>query len=194
MKRKPILKTALFTLLLSLAFVSTVSASPTAQSNKVDVTIQSGEFSLSAPEISEEFGSVVLGADIQILNASFGLPFTVKDLRGTQEGWRLDVQAAPLSNEKHTLPASSLTIEPVANIERVGSGSGTMPTSSQTAATPIDAGSAVGLVSAPKGGGMGVFEITLPADALAVTIDATTARTDGGVYTTTLNWSLVQAP
>lgn len=195
MKRKPILKTVLFTLLLSSTFVSSVSAN-TAQSNEVDVTIQSGEFSLTAPAISDGFGSVVLQAEVQTLNASFGAPFTVKDLRGTQEGWRLDVQADQLSNGTDELPASSLTIKPVSNIVRTdtSSGSGTLPTSSQTVAKAIDEGSAVELVSASTGGGMGVFNITMPVDALAVTIDPTTARTDGGVYRTTLNWSLVQAP
>ena len=195
MKHKSILKTGLLTLLLSFGFVSTVSANSTTQSSEVDVTIEPGEFSLTAPEISDGFGSVELKVDVQTRHASFGAPFTVKDLRGTHEGWRLEVQADQLANGEHTLPASSLTIKPVADIVRVGSGSGALPISSQTAVQPIDTGSAVGLVSAPTGGGMGVFDITLPADALAVTIDATTARTDdNGVYTTTLNWSLVQAP
>ena len=195
MKHKSILKTALFTLLFSLVFASTVSANSTTQTNEVDVTILPGEFSLAAPEISDDFGSVKLDVKAQKLQASFGEPFTVTDLRGTQEGWRLEVQADLLTNGEHTLPEASLAIKPVENIERVSNGLGDLPTPSQTLAKPIDGSPSVVLVSAPKGSGMGVYDITLPEDALEVTIDALTARTDnGGVYETTLNWTLVQAP
>ena len=195
MKRKSILKTALLTSLLSLTLVSTVSASTT-QSSEVDVGINPGEFSLTAPEVSKPFGAVELKAEAQKLHASFGGPFTVKDLRGTQEGWRLEVQADLLTNGTHTLPASSLTIEPVSNIVHASSvgGPGAEPTALQTAPKPVDGGASVGLVSAPEGSGMGVYNISLPDDALEVTVDAMTARTDGGVYETTLNWTLVQAP
>lgn len=160
------------------------------QSNNVDITVQAGEFSLTTSNI-DSFGDITLEAAPQTYQTSFASNFTVKDLRGSQAGWRLDVSASPFDDGDHQLPSGSLSLEPISNIERVGTGSGALPTESMTSNEIIDNGT-VEIAKAVAGSGMGVFDITFPSNALSLVVDATTAK--AGTYTSTLTWNLVNAP
>jgi len=160
------------------------------KTNDVDINVQAGEFSLTTSSI-ESFGNITLLATPQTYNTSFQNGFTVKDLRGSQAGWRLDVEASPFTSGANTLPKGSLTLDPIFEINRVGTGSGNPPTKSTTTNVVIDDGK-IEIARAGAGEGMGVFEITFPNDALSLVVDATTAKV--GTYESTLTWTLVTAP
>lgn len=160
------------------------------KTNDVDITVKSGEFSVKVPSI-DSFGDITLKATPTTYKTSFKDKFTVKDLRGTHDGWRLDVTASQFSSGDHKLPKGSLTLKPISKIDRVGTGSGDSPKVSMSSNEVIDDGT-VEVAKATSGGGMGVFDLTFPKDALSLTVDATTAKT--GTYESTLTWDLVQAP
>src|SRR5690625_2137239 len=124
--------------MLCLSFASGVFADDT-KTNDVDITVQAGEFSLTTANINS-FGNITLQATPQTYNTSFENDFSVKDLRGSQEGWRLDVEASPFTSGMNTLPAGSLSLAPIDAITRVGTGSGDSPTKSTTTNMVIDDG------------------------------------------------------
>ncbi len=127
----------------------------------------------------------------QVYHTSFDQAFQIKDLRGSQEGWRLDVSASPFSNGDHDLPSGSLGLVPLDSIVRVGAGSGGLPSNSMTGEMIIDAGT-IEVAKANVGSGMGAFDLTFPSGALSLVVDATTAKV--GTYESTLTWDLVAAP
>src|SRR5690625_2791699 len=75
----------------------------TTKTNDVNITIKSGEFSLATSDI-ESFGTVELKSTPKTYKTSFEDKFTVKDLRGTQAGWRVDVTASQFSDGTNKLP------------------------------------------------------------------------------------------
>lgn len=164
------------------------------KTNNVDVTIESGEFSLATSNIVS-FGKVKLKETPQTYNTSFGGKFTVKDLSGRQVGWRVDVSATQFSDGTNKLPKGTLSLSPVSTIKRVGTGQGALPVPATTTNKIIDDG-AVTIVKANAGSGMGVFEFEFPQNALSIVVDPTTAKlnSENAVYTSTLTWDLVQAP
>ncbi len=177
-------------LVVSLTMATGVFADTKTKTNDVDINVQAGEFSVTTSNI-DSFGSITLDATPQTYQTSFEKEFTVKDLRGSQDGWRLDVEASPFTSGANTLPKGSLTLDPIFEINRVGTGSGNPPTKSTTTNVVIDDGK-IEIARAGAGEGMGVFEITFPNDALSLVVDATTAKV--GTYESTLTWTLVTAP
>ncbi|MCM3113645.1 WxL domain-containing protein [Lederbergia lenta] len=182
---------------LTLSFTSgAFAAAPTdtKKANDLDITIEGGEFSLATSDILS-FGQVVLEDQPKTYETSFANKFTVKDLRGSQAGWRIDVSATPFTDGTNTLPKGSLSLNPISNIERVGTGKGILPVKATTTNRIIDDGT-VTIAKAESGTGMGVFDLVFPEKALSIVIDPTTAKIkkDGGKYQSTLTWNLVQAP
>lgn len=187
----------IFTIGLALIVSLTMATGAFAETktNDVDITIESGEFSLATSDI-ESFGTVELLSTPETYKTSFENKFTVKDLRGTQSGWRVDVSASQFSDGTNALPKGTLSLEPVSNIERVGTGEGELPVGSMDSNLIIDDG-VVTVITAEEGSGMGVFDFEFPENALSVVIDPTTAKVLNGsdaTYTSTLTWNLVQAP
>lgn len=181
-------------LLASLTMVTGAFASDTEKQNDVDVIIKSGEFSLATPEINS-FGEIELKSTPQTHKTSFADKFTVKDLRGSQAGWRVDVSASQFTDGENVLPKGTLSLDPVSSITRVGAGQGALPVKTMVANTVIDDGT-VAVLKANAGSGMGVFDFAFDEDALSIVIDPTTAKVSGDttVYESTLTWNLVQAP
>lgn len=177
-----------FALILTLTMTTGVFADT--KTNEVDITVKSGEFSVTPPSI-KSFPEVTLQESAKTYKTSFEDVFVVKDLRGTQAGWRLDVSASPLTNGSSEFPKGSLSLQPLSDIERVGTGQGGSPTKSMNSNIVIDDGK-IEVAKADAGSGMGVFDITFPSNALSLVVDATTAKT--GTYESTLTWDLVQAP
>lgn len=165
------------------------------KSNNVDLTIKSSEIGNGGLDLEtstiQSFGEIDLKADPETYNTSFNENFTVKDLRGTQEGWALDVSASQFDNGDHQLPEGSLTLDGVDTIDRVGSGLGELPQQDLNSTSIIDDG-AVAVASAEAGKGMGVFDLDFDENALGLTVDATTAKV--GTYETTLTWTLHSTP
>ncbi|WP_110925960.1 WxL domain-containing protein [Bacillus massiliglaciei] len=169
------------------------AATETSKENGVDLQIEGGEFSLNTTDI-HSFGNVTLEDQPEIYHTSFDDKFTVKDIRGTQAGWRIDVSATPFTDGTNTLPRGSLSIAPLTSIERVGIGQGAIPEKTATANRIIDDGT-VTIAKADIGSGMGVFDLKFPNNALSVVVDPTTAKIEeNGQYQSTLTWDLVQAP
>lgn len=165
------------------------------KSNDVTVTIQAGQaedgeggsLHLKIADV-EDFGQVKLKETAQVYHTSFNDKFTVTDLRGTHEGWRLDVSATQFENENgHKLPKGSLSIQGLERIE----GAGNQPTIGLTGTSVIDDG-AVNIATAVEGTGAGVFNLYFPEDALSVVVDPTTAKV--GTYTSTITWELQSTP
>lgn len=178
---------------LAMSFSLITEALADTKTNDVSITVNGGEFSLTTPTI-KPYGDITLQATPQTYKTSFNGKFTVKDIRGTQEGWRLDVSASQLSGGAggvNKIPKGSLSLQPISTISRVGVGSGAAPTKVMLTNTAIDNGAVV-VAKASAGTGMGVFDITFPTDALSLVVDATTAK--AGSYSSTLTWNLVQAP
>src|SRR5690625_3647718 len=191
-KTKKVLGVGLVAVVTSLSFTTGALASDegVTKSNDVSVTIESGGFHLETSSI-DDFEKVTLNKDEKTYKTSFKDKFTVTDLRGSHDGWRLDVSASTFSNGDHELPKGSLTLEPVSNVEGVGSGYVDLPSVSMDSNKVIDDGS-VKVLSASAGKGMGEFDFKFPSNALTLNVDASTAKT--GTYTSTLTWDLVQAP
>lgn len=156
------------------------------KTNDISITVQSGEFTVTTSNINP-FGEITLKETAETYTTSFANAFTIKDLRGTQEGWRLDVEASQFTSGTHALPVGSLSLAPIESI----TGSGPLPTISTTENVIIDNGK-VEIAKAEAGKGMGMFELTFPSDALSLVVDATTAKV--GTYESTLSWTLVAAP
>lgn len=188
--------------LLSLAAVLvTTGISPvlaeTSQKTPVEITVRPGEFSLTAPTVAN-FTDVELGGDVQKRAVGFDGAFRVKDLRGTQAGWRISATGTEFATADglETLPAGSMTLAPVTEITRVHTGSSAdkLPVVGQTAPKAIDGQAAIEVAKAAVGFGMGIHDISFDADkALEVSIDSVTAKS-GNSYTSTITWDLLQAP
>lgn len=184
--------------ILGMSLVTGVSASTdgVVKSNDVDLTINSspvgnGGLDLRTSEIID-FGAIELGDNPELYNTSFESNFTVTDLRGTQEGYSLSLAASQFENEDgHKLPAGSLSLDGIASVERVGTGTGHLPETQLNSLTAIDDGE-VKIVNAEVGKGAGVFDINFDEDALGLTVDATTAKV--GTYESTLIWNLQATP
>lgn len=167
------------------------------KSNKVDLTIKSapvgnGGLDLNTAEI-KDFGEIELGELPKVHKVGFENSFTVTDLRGTQEGYSLSLEASPFTNHEsgHQLPTGSLTLDAVESVDRVGTGTGELPVTELTSKKAIDDGGVL-VLNAEKGKGAGIFKVTFAEDALGLTVDATTAKV--GKYESTLTWNLQSTP
>lgn len=196
--KKKLLGTGLVAVM-SLGFATGALASPNdvVKKNEVSLTIKSANIGVggldlvTSPVQNGGFGEIELEANPKTHYASFQKDFTVKDLRGTHEGWLLTVEASQFDNGSHKLPKGSLTLDGVKEIKRVGQGSSQMPKKELSQTTVIDNG-AVKVANAKTGTGMGVFDISFDNNALGLTVDATTAKV--GNYKSTLTWNLHATP
>lgn len=197
--KKKLLTTGLVAVM-SLGFASGALANEggnVVKTNDVELTIKSANVGvggldlITSPVVNGGFGEIELEADPKTHYTGFEDDFTVKDLRGTHEGWKLTVEASQFDSGDYRLPKGSLTLDSVANIERVGEGSSAMPVVELNRTTIIDDG-AIEVASAEEGTGMGVFNISFNEDALGLTIDSTTAKV--GNYNSTLTWTLHATP
>lgn len=196
--KKKLLTTGLVAMM-SLGFASGALASTgdVTKTNDVNLSIKSANIGvggldlITSPVQNGGFGEIELEANPKTHYTSFEHDFTVKDLRGTHEGWSLTVEASQFDNGSHKLPKGSLTLDGVKSIDRVGTGTGELPEKRLDKTTVIDDGSVM-VTNAKKGTGMGVFDVKFDEDALGLTVDATTAKV--GTYTSTLTWNLHSTP
>lgn len=176
----------------------------------VDLGLEGGNLFLETTPILS-FGNLKLGSEPKTFTTSMDGGISVTDLRGTQEGWRLDVESTTFKvvepetgfksgTSAYELPVGSLSIAPFDSITRVsGSGTGS-PSNSISSNTIIDDGS-ITLAEASSGEGTGVFDLQMPSNAFSLVIDSTTARVDKEnypndktPYKATVTWNLVSAP
>lgn len=195
----------------STLFVGTSAlAADTPQPHNANLSITGGDLTLTIPQISP-FGEVKLEKNPKIVKSAFTDKFVVTDTRGTGDGWRLDVsatqfkEATPVggfagSTSANIFPVGSLSLSPLAAIDRVGTGTGAKPTSTMLTDRVIDDG-VVTVSTAVVGTGMGEFDLTFNNSSLSVVIDPTTAKVDkinypagSTPYESVVSWTLVSAP
>lgn len=177
-------------LLISSLTLSTSAFAADSKNNEVDITVESGEMSIKTSDI-DSFGNITLKEGPEKYQTSFKNNFTVKDLTGEHEGWKISLSASQFADGSKTLPKGSLTMLPVKSVDRVGEGSGGEPKISMSSNQIIDDGS-IEVLKANSGAGMGVFTFRFAKYSLEINIDPTTAKI--GNYQSTLTWDLVQAP
>src|SRR5690554_5143810 len=157
------------------------------QQEDISVNIHPGELSLEVPEVLD-FGEITLTSEPEDYLTGFDGVFNIKDLTGTQSGWRLDVSSTTFSiiepdggfasgTDAYSLPEGTFALAGVDTIERVGDGVGVLPSILLSDLTVIDNG-VISVAEASEGTGMGEFDLSFPTEALQVTIDATTAKVD----------------
>lgn len=157
----------------------------------VEVTINGGGLNLDIPGLNS-IGNITLTKDRDSYYVGFDGNFMIRDLTGTQAGWRLTASATPLTSSSYQLPAGSLTIKAPESINtnpiRLGA---TLP-EVLTEEKNLDSGAVI-VADAAEGTGMGSFALSFESDnALGLHIDAITAKE--GTYESTITWNLVTAP
>lgn len=172
--------------------------------------LEEGDFRLTTSDIND-FGHVRLTAKKQKLTTDFKSNFGIIDARGTQEGWSVTVSATPFTVETfdgfvgvpHELPLGSLALNIPTNIEQIGNvHNSQLPSITLNELSVIDGENhAVQLLNADKNKGMGEFKFSFEKDALALTVDAVTAKIDtvnypeqNTPYTSTVTWNLITSP
>jgi len=166
-------------------FTAGQSFAATTSDTKADVTITAGDRDITI-DSDQSFDPVQLNGQSQNTEATPG-SLKVVDATGSGSGWHVMVSADQMHSDTHKIPAGSLTLFSPSAVTAEGT------TSAKPIATSgkwfIDSGSAVNVLSADNGTGMGTFETTF--DKLALTVPADTFAGD---YQTTLNWEIVTGP
>jgi hypothetical protein len=173
--------------------------------------VQGGSLSITAPAVTTDFGNITLTTGSQVANASIGT-LSVVDATGSGAGYKVMVQASQFTEvtpgggwaggtSAKTLPLSSLKLGVPSSVTAVGGTTSPAPAVQIGAATVIDSGSQVKLLSAAVGNGMGSYDVAFAANALGLTVDVATAQVDptnySGVptpYASTITWSIVTGP
>lgn len=182
------------TAVLTLTFV--VDAFAEVKTQEMEVNIKGGELSLEIPKLEiDTISDITLTKERDSYNIGFDDVFTIRDLTGTQAGWRLWVSATPLTevDSNHQLPSDSLWVKSTGSITAIDYKN--EPTQLPYVLQYPYAISSEGVLvaNAGEGEGMGSFELSFPSgDALELYIDALTAKE--GTYKSTITWSLVTAP
>lgn len=187
-----------------------VGEGETEAEREIDANIVTGDLTLNAPS-NKAFSDVQLGNNPKTVKTSINGPIQISDLRGTQEGWRLDVSATQFEivepqggfvegTESHKLPKGSLSLGAVTEVAKIGNGSATSPIVNQTSDRVIDDGS-VTVATATKGTGMGDYNLLFDEETFSLVVDATTAKIDmvnypegKTPYKAKVSWNLVSAP
>ncbi|MGG0888905.1 WxL domain-containing protein [Cytobacillus horneckiae] len=196
---------------LALTGITPTFAAESQQSEReINANILKGDLTLDAP-LNNPFQEVQLESNPKTIYTKLDDVVQVSDLRGTQEGWRLDVSATQFEivepsggfvegTNTHKLPKGSLSFSAVEDISRVGTGSSKLPTAIQNNKKILDDGS-ITIAKANQGEGMGVFNISFSDQAYSLVVDATTAKIDmvnypngKTPYKSIVNWDLVSAP
>lgn len=159
----------------------------------VDVTINGGGLHLTVPNI-KKVHDINLTEHREVADIELDGGISIKDLTGTQAGWRLEVSATPLerTSDQYKLPTGTLGISAPENIGVVGN-LGVQPYPEiMTQGATIDNGN-VTVASAKEGEGMGHYRIDFRNNMVFfVGVDATSAKE--GTYESTITWNLVTGP
>lgn len=192
-------------LLMTLSLVGLLagSALPTALAETqgvqdVQVKVVGGNLSLHLPSFvnGSDVQSIALQENGATLDEFAKAPFTIKDYRGTQRGWKLTAKATHFAQGADTLPAGSIVSGEFNTItsKHAGATDATLPTIAPSRGKILDGGS-VELASAAIGKGMGTYELGYndKSPAYTIVLDGTTPK-NGSVYQSTITWDLLQAP
>lgn len=154
----------------------------------------------------KNFGTVTLGKGVHRINTDFTGEFTIGDLRGTGEGWGLQVSASTFSrvesggsiSEVYTLPSGSLVLKDLEGVKGL-EGSKEIPlVSVRSLGTVIDGGDAVPVLKVGEGEGKGKYGLNFVEGSLELTFKVEDMRLNTEdnktVYESTISWNLLSAP
>ena len=177
-------------------------------STKVNVGLNSGSLSLTAPLVSKSFDNLTLNGLSQQTYANLN-NMTVADLTGTGSGWHVNVSASQFLEKapdgtwdtegtRLSLPRGSLKIAVPQSITP-SSGGSTAPQLSISSSSVIDNGT-VSLLSASLNTGKDQYAIAFPTNAFEMTIGPT-VKSDpinypgvATVYESIVTWTIVTGP
>ncbi|TKC15173.1 LamG-like jellyroll fold domain-containing protein [Robertmurraya kyonggiensis] len=153
-----------------------------------------GELSILQVPSALNFNAITLNGLEQKSYGSFNQKIIVKDTRKNRNGWKLVVKATPLksTNSMRTFPTNKISLKPVSSITQTSGLVATKPTI--TNSTQFIDEEKKKLVSAGTNTGYGVYEITLPSQALELTLSPanTYVNSNGSAlsYFTDLTWTI----
>ena len=178
-----------FAAMMLLSIAGGASAATPVDTNDLDLNIQTGGFMLDVSDI-EAFDNIVLKPNMpDAFKTSFTGPQVVTDLTGTGDGWNLTVEASPFTDaDQNVLLGTALSLDGVSTVTGYGRNAEVILTPGTRA---IDAGPVL-VASAGEDAGMGEFNLNYADDALSLNIDPTRAKV--GNYSSTLSWTLTNAP
>ena len=162
-----------------------------------ETTVTGGQLAIqSAMTVPAQLSAITLDGVAKTATGEFS-GFSINDASGTGAGWNVTLHATIFDNGTHEdkdLTAGSLSVPAMTvAVNEAATGSGDVPTLSQTEAVTIDAASgSVKFASAPSDGskGMGWYDFSQGGDwTLSVPTDAY-----AGVYTSTVTMSLTTGP
>src|SRR5690625_839507 len=162
------------------------------------------EFDLEVPNL-KPFEDITIKDTTEEYHTGMYAPIKIKDIWGSDEGWRLDVSATPFSVKKnkgqskvYELPRGTVKINPIKEIKSITQYEGEKPRKVLTKKTSLDGGT---VTLAESKTGVGEWELIFPKDAISINIDPSTARIDNEnypnqptPYESTITWDLVYAP
>jgi hypothetical protein len=195
---KKIIKTSLGLGILALVTFSSSVHAATSDTTVAEVTIQSGQMSLTAPEANVTFSPITVDNSVQVRNIGFSNPLIVEDLTGTGTGWNVTVQASQFVETSGslglTLPSNTLKLQAPISVTPAAAG----PTVSPSAPWTID-GTAVKILSAAPGDGMGTFDVAFSgASALQLSVDTSGSVVDPSsnptTFESTITWQISTGP
>ncbi|WP_160331396.1 LamG-like jellyroll fold domain-containing protein [Heyndrickxia sporothermodurans] len=176
--------------------VSPVSTNGESVASEKTVTTSKGSLSIESFPSNINLPNLGLNGTNQTIYGSIGQKIVVKDTRRTRDGWRLKVKASNFlsADGKRTFPANSIKIKPITSISQTKGLKKDLPI--KTSATQqVDNGNGAVLVSAdPTKTGYGVYEITLPTNAIEIQVNPKYAYAKSDktalAYKTDLTWLL----
>lgn len=136
------------------------------------------------------FADVELNGKIQTTSADID-NFTVTDARGTGDGWNVTVSATQLEDKVAglTIPKGSIAITKPKVTAQAGASEADLITPVGGA---IDVDTPLKVLSAPKEGGMGKFDVTFEEPALTLTLNPRDVK--AGSYTSTIEVTITTGP
>lgn len=189
-------------LILGVGATSVSAAPPVDQTKNVEIIVEGGELSFTAPDIVN-FNNVTLKDVSQTVSTGFSGPVSVSDARGTGEGWKLNVSATvfktQIGGSDYTLPSGKLSLKTATSITPKIGADTTGLNNLIVNSVNIDGLGAIPVASSSANYGKGITDITFPtSDALNLIIDPSDIKVDAvnktSKYTAVLTWSLTDAP
>lgn len=172
---------------LALVLLLAVVATSFADNVVGSLSVTGGTLTISAVD-NPAFPGVTLNGSAQSVSDSIDID--VQDLRGTGDGWHLEVTSTTFDNGSQTLPTTALTITGVTSA--CDGTTCTDPTNGNSYAITVPADTvaptAVEFFDAAAGTGLGDFTIT-PSFSLAVP-----ATTYAGTYNSTITLTVANVP
>ena len=173
---------------IALLLLLAVATTSFAQSDVTgSLTVTGGSLTMATAD-NPAFPGITLDGTTQ--SVSDAIDIDVKDLRGTGDGWHLDVTSTTFTDGSHTLPTTAITITGVTSA--CDGTACTDPTNGNTYAITVPADTvaptAVEFFEATTATGLGDFTIT-PTFSLSVP-----ATTYAGTYNSTVTLTIANLP